>query len=38
MAEPVIGGPLLAVLERVIGLADFLELGLGRVIARIASG
>ena len=36
MAEPVIGGALLRVLERVIGLADFLELGFGLVIARIA--
>src|SRR5690606_36372342 len=36
MAEPVIGRALLRVLERVIGLVDFLELVFGLFIARIA--
>jgi hypothetical protein len=36
MAEPVIGGALLIVLQDVIGLADFLEFLFGRRVARIA--
>ena len=35
MAEPVIGRLLLRVLQHVIGFADFLELGFGRLVARI---
>src|SRR5690606_36259246 len=38
MTEPVIGGALLGILQRVIGLVDFLELVLGFGIARIAIG
>ena len=36
MAEAVIGGALLRVLESVVGLVDFLELVFGAGIARIA--
>ena len=36
MAEAVVGGPLLRVLQALVGGADFLELDLGRVVARIA--
>ena len=36
MAEPVIGGALLIVLQDVVGLVDFLEFLLGRLVARIA--
>ncbi len=36
MAEPVIGGALLIVLQNVIGLADVLEFLFGRLVARIA--
>jgi hypothetical protein len=36
VAETVIGGALVAVLEHVIGLVDFLELVLAFVVARIA--
>ena len=38
MAEAVIGGPLLRVLQDVVGLVDFLELGLGRLVAGIGIG
>ena len=38
MAEPVIGRALVAVLQDVIGLADFLELDLAILVARIAVG
>jgi hypothetical protein len=38
MAEAVIGGPLLVVLQDVIGLVDFLEAHFGGVIAGIAVG
>ena len=38
MAEPVIGGALLRVLQRLVGFVDFLELVLAGVIARIAVG
>src|SRR5262249_19280876 len=36
MAEAVIGGTLLLVLEDVVGLADFLELVFARLVARVA--
>ena len=36
MAEAVIGGALLIVLQDVIGFVDFLEFVLGRLVARIA--
>ena len=36
VAVPVIGGALLIVLQDVIGLVDFLEFLLGRLVARIA--
>ena len=36
VAETVIGGALVAVLEHVIGLVEFLELVLALVVARIA--
>ena len=38
MAEAVIGGALVAVLEHVIGLVDFLEAMLAIFVARIAIG
>ena len=38
MTEAVVGGPLLGVLQRVVGLVDFLELALGFVVAGIAVG
>jgi hypothetical protein len=38
MAEPIIGRPLLIVLQDVIGFADILEFLLGRFVARIAVG
>ena len=38
MAEAVIGGALLIVLQDVIGFVDFLELDFGGVVARIRSG
>ena len=38
MAEAVIGGALLAVLQDVVGLVDFLELVLAVFVARIAIG
>jgi hypothetical protein len=38
MAEAVIGGPLLRVLEALISLVDFLELVLAGFVARIAVG
>ena len=36
MAEAVIGGALLIVLQDVVGLADFLEFLLGALVARVA--
>jgi len=36
MAETVIGGALLLVLQDIVGLADILELRFGRLVARIA--
>jgi hypothetical protein len=36
MAEAVVGGPLLLVPQDLVGLADFLELMLGRGVSRIA--
>ena len=38
MAEAVIGGALLIVLQDVIGFVDFLELRFGLLVARIAVG
>ena len=38
MAETVIGRLLLRVLQNVIGFVDFLELVLGRLVARIGIG
>ena len=38
MAETVIGGALVGVLQDLIGLAEFLEFVLGRVVAGIAVG
>ena len=35
MAEPVVGPPLLGVLQDVVGLLDLLELLLGGLVARI---
>src|ERR1700716_4131459 len=35
MAEPVIGGALVAVLENLVGFVDFLETDLARGIARV---
>ena len=35
MAEAVVGGLLLRVAQNLIGLVDFLELGLGRLVAGI---
>ena len=36
VSETVVGGPLLRVLQRLVGFVDFLELVLARGIARIA--
>jgi hypothetical protein len=36
VAEAIIGGALLRILQAVIGLVDFLELRLGLLVARIA--
>src|SRR5712691_7011056 len=36
VAEPVVGGPLLVVLQDIVGFADVLELVLGRFVAGIA--
>ena len=38
VAEPVIGRLLLRVLQDVIGLVDFLELGFRRLVARVGVG
>jgi hypothetical protein len=38
VAEAVVGGALLVVLQNVIGLAQLLELRLGRLVARVAVG
>ena len=38
MAEPVIGGALVAVLEHVVGLVELLELVFALVVTRIAIG
>ena len=38
MAEAVVGGALLRVRQRLIGLVQFLELRLGRLVAGIAVG
>ena len=38
VAEAVVGGALLVVLQDVVGLVDFLELGLGLLVARVAVG
>ena len=38
MAEAVIGGALLRILQDLVGFVDFLELHLGRMVAAVAVG